>query len=359
MSLSQPINPPTINPGISKPVSSGAQLGTLSNLTQVNQLHGLSPNNAIGSGIPKQVSNVQVSIANAQTGATCTITVLFRRDSSDKAFSGVNIWVKGYQGNGQLVQVSSGTESPTKFVLNNTGETVSFTIQAFGNGGNAPITQAPTSSGVLPKSTTGGFGSSTTNYYSVNNPPPTTSAVSFGTAGQGGFWGPGITSHPHSFVSDVSGSSAIVTTNNEVRVRQFILETAWTIRNVTSQASSGAAAARTWNIGIYDASKNLLLDSGAFDGSILTVQTKTPAAVILPPGTYYYAQTCSTSALQLWALGNGAQLVTLDNMFNAAAPRVAIAANPCVAGVLPATLGVLTAEVLATATATAVAFFEP
>lgn len=177
MGLSTPKNPPMLSEVVAAPVSTGAVFNALIPGTQVNQIHGIAPNNSSGAGIPKQVSNVQVSIANAQTGATCTIAVLFQRDPSDKSFSGVNIWVKGYQGNAQLVQVASGASSPAKFVLNNTGETVSFTIQAFGNGGNAPISQAPTSSGTLPKSTTGGFGTGTTNYYNVTNPPPGSTPV--------------------------------------------------------------------------------------------------------------------------------------------------------------------------------------
>ena len=58
------------------------------------------------------------------------------------------------------MQVSSGVGSPTKFVLNNTGENVSFTVQAYGNGGSAPLTSAPTCGATLPQSTGGGFGSS-------------------------------------------------------------------------------------------------------------------------------------------------------------------------------------------------------
>jgi hypothetical protein len=172
MSLSNPINPPLVNEVVAKSVSTGLVIGVDENQTKVNQLHGIAPNNTSGAGIPKQVSNVQVSVANAQTGATCTLSVLYKVDPSDSSFSGVNIWVKGYQGNSQLVQVASGTSSPTKFVLNNTGEILSITVQAFGNGGNAPLSGAPTSSAVLPKSTTGGFGSNTVVSYNVNNPPP-------------------------------------------------------------------------------------------------------------------------------------------------------------------------------------------
>lgn len=160
MPLSVPNNPPTVNEAVAQPASSGLVIGIDENQTKVNQLHGIASNNAQGAGIPKQVTNVQVSIANASTGVTCTVSVLFKADPTDKSFSGVNVWVKGYQGNPNPVQVGSGTSSPTKIVLNNTGEIVSFIVQAFGNGGNAPFTQSPTCSGTLPKSTSGGFGSS-------------------------------------------------------------------------------------------------------------------------------------------------------------------------------------------------------
>ena len=161
MSLSRPNSPVFITEGVAtgaQPASSS--LDSNQNATLINQLHGQNTSNATGAGIPKQVSNVRASVANAQTGATCTVTVLFSQDPTDKNFAGVAILVKGYQGNPQLVQVSSGVGSPTKFVLNNTGENVSFTVQAYGNGGSAPLTSAPTCGATLPQSTGGGFGSS-------------------------------------------------------------------------------------------------------------------------------------------------------------------------------------------------------
>jgi hypothetical protein len=177
MSLSNPLNPPILNEAVASPLATKAVFATDENSTKINQLHGIAPNNTTGAGIPKQVSNVRVTIGNAQTGATCTVSVLYSVDPTDSNFSGVNVWLRGYNGNAQLVQVASGTGSPCKFVLNNTGETVSFTVQAFGNGGNAPLSQSPTSSGTLPKSTTGGFGSSTVVSYNSSNPPPQTPSL--------------------------------------------------------------------------------------------------------------------------------------------------------------------------------------
>src|ERR1700733_7030217 len=116
MSLSSPNNPVFISE-VAAPAPSTGMLQASSNATLINQLHGIATTNATGAGIPKQVSNVQVSIANAQTGSTCTVSVLYSIDPTDKNFAGVAILVKGYQGNSQLVQVASGVSSPTKFVL--------------------------------------------------------------------------------------------------------------------------------------------------------------------------------------------------------------------------------------------------
>lgn len=196
MSLSVPNNQQSVKDSTS-PVLLSVSLGN-----KVNQLHGIAGNNQIGAGIPKQVSNVRVSVANANTGSTCAITVLYNRDPTDTSFSGVNIWVKGYQGNSQLVQVASGTSSPCTFALNNTGETVSFTVQAFGNGGNAPLTQAPTNSGVLPKSTAGGFGIST-----VTSTPPGT-----GVAGELAKWATDSSLTNTDLTGDVTTSGGTVTT---------------------------------------------------------------------------------------------------------------------------------------------------
>lgn len=344
MSLSQPNNPSFIN-NVAKSVFSGSIFASLVSRTQVNQIKGVTQNNTTGAGIPKQVNNVQVSVANAQAGSTCTVTVLFRQDATDKAFSGVNVWVRGYQGNGQLVQVASGTQSPCKFTLNNTGETVSFTIQAFGNGGNAPLSQSPTASGVLPKSTTGGFGSSTVTGYSVSNPPPS-SGLTLNTSGKGWFLAAGSKDH-----SPVINSFNAALTNraaNVLVVSQFVLSETWTLSKV-SYALQTAVAASNFNFGIYDSSGNKLIDSGAFDGSITTAQTKSFTAVTLPPGVYYFVVSETTGGslqgpiIQMPA----ATLAKWLGYFTATTAFVGTAANATSGNVLPATLGTITAATAA------------
>jgi hypothetical protein len=128
----------------------------------ISQIRGINRSGATGAGIPQHVTNVSTSMANASAGSTSTISVTFRRDPTDVNFNGVTVWVKGYQGNQTPTQVASGTDSPINFILNNTGEALSVTVQANGNGGSAPITTAPTAGLTLPRSTSGGAGTTTT-----------------------------------------------------------------------------------------------------------------------------------------------------------------------------------------------------
>lgn len=127
----------------------------------VSQIRGINIAGSTGSGIPKHVTDVSTSMANAQTGSTSTVTVTFRRDPADKTFGGVTVYVKGYQGNQTPVQIAQSSDSPLSFVLNNTGEAVSVIVQAGGNGGAAPLSTAPSSGVKLPKSSVGGYGTST------------------------------------------------------------------------------------------------------------------------------------------------------------------------------------------------------
>lgn len=157
------VNPPSSTPsnpnsGVSRQTVTGKTLTGVFTKASVNQIRGINFGGATGQGIPRHVSGVSASISNAQAGSTNTVKVLFTRDPSDAQFSGVTVYITGYQGNGAPVQVASGTESPISFVLNNTGESISIAVQATGNGGSAPMTSAPTTGVRLPNSAAGGFG---------------------------------------------------------------------------------------------------------------------------------------------------------------------------------------------------------
>lgn len=152
------------NSGSSSAVSSQA---VQSSRALINQIRGTAVANTLNSGIPKHVMHVSASMARASSGTTSAIRVLFHRDPSDTSFTKALVFVRGYQGNSSPVQVASGTASPITVVLNNTGETLSFHVQASGNTGDAPFSGCPTTGATLPKGINGGFGDQTT-----ITPPP-------------------------------------------------------------------------------------------------------------------------------------------------------------------------------------------
>lgn len=184
--------------------------------------------------------------------------------------------------------------------------------------------------------------------------------ASFSTAGQGGFWGPGLCENMHGWSNGIT-DIPIVTTANEVRVRQFILQSSFTIGHISIYLGDGAYSGTTFNFGIYSASGNLLLDSGAFNGAYAvegTVQTLSITSVTLTPGTYYFAQTASSYVVEPLGVSGTASLISANAIANATTPRFAIAANTASGGALPSTLGTLTAEGSNPA-GTAIPFFEP
>lgn len=171
MSLSNPTNPPILNEHVATRVSSGLVFAVDENQTKVNQIHGINPVDSTGAGIPKPVTNVSASIANASVGSTSTISINFQRNPSDKNFARVIILAKGYQGNNTPVQVGSGADSPATVILNNTGESVSLIVQSVGNGGSSPFNTSPTCAIKLPKNTNGGVGAQTVTNLTLSQIP--------------------------------------------------------------------------------------------------------------------------------------------------------------------------------------------
>ncbi len=181
---------------------------------------------------------------------------------------------------------------------------------------------------------------------------------------QTGFWGPGLRENMHSWSNSISLDTTIVTTADEVRVRQFTLLSSFTVGHITTVLGSGSFSGTTFNFGIYDASGNLLLDSGPFNGYYTqdgVVQTLSISSVALSAGTYYFAQTASETDIQPFGVGGGSSnILAGDEIANANGCRFAIATNAASGGALPATLGALsvTAEDSNPA-GTGAPFFEP
>ncbi len=155
------------------------------------------------------------------------------------------------------------------------------------------------------------------------------------SAGVGGFWGWSTLWPQH------NTGSFIVNAANEVRVYQFVLPYAVTVNKVTVNVSTSNAG--TADVGIYStAGSRLIYTNGGINTGSQTTQTVTITGgpVTLTAGSYYLAQTSTstTATLLVFVIDTGLPGLLLNN---AGFVRVGVAANTASAGVLPATLGVV------------------
>lgn len=157
-------------------------------------------------------------------------------------------------------------------------------------------------------------------------------------------------------IAGIAGSAQTVSTAQQVRSCQFVLGEQYTITKVTITVAVAGAAGSTVTAGIYSADGTTkLIDSGTFDGTSNTTQTKTISPVTLPPGVYHFAQSCSTpTTLTANCITQGSMIALLLN--NQTIKKCGIATNAAVAGVLPASLGGISS---ATNYSMLLASFEP
>ncbi|HEY1800098.1 MAG TPA: hypothetical protein VGG46_04110 [Terriglobales bacterium] len=134
-----------------------------------------------------------------------------------------------------------------------------------------------------------------------------------------------------------SSTAAIEGTNSLVLVRKFSITQPITIGHATWTTTSGTSSV-TYAFGIYSSSGSKLVDTG-----VQTQRNGTFSAsftqVTLQPGTYWMAAT--------QAAGNSLSFVSFPVnehlILNTVTVKVGLSANASVSGVLPATLGVITA----------------
>lgn len=169
--------------------------------------------------------------------------------------------------------------------------------------------------------------------------------VNVTTAGQGYFFG--------GYVWSPSGASGgtFTQTANEVRVMQFVLPFRAKVSSVRVTIGTLSVGGK-YGVGIYNASKNLVASAViATDSAVSVTQAITP--VTLEPGIYWFAWTMDNAVAATNVMtGQG----TYINVMNTTTARYGTAANASAAGVLPATLGVVTAN---NGFGPAVALFEP
>ena len=166
---------------------------------------------------------------------------------------------------------------------------------------------------------------------------PIQGSVLANIANQGYFYG-GMT--PWNAANTGSGAGH---TAGQLGALLFFLPFAVTVRNVAMNITVVFGAGVKFNLGIYTADKNTKLIDAQFDANVLNRQVvvlSTP--VTLQPGFYWYVWGPSTGAA-----GTGQYFGTPPGISPSTGPQAGIpilgtAANPSAAGVLPATLGVIT-----------------
>lgn len=163
----------------------------------------------------------------------------------------------------------------------------------------------------------------------------------FAAAGTGGFWSSGFPLMASWGTSGITAGNPS-TSIDQLVVFQFTLQSTWTIRQVSCNITTGQSGGLV-NFGIYTAAGNKVLDSGGLTATSSNVtQSNAITPVVLPPGVYYFAQSSHNTTTQVTAFtGSSTQMNTLLNLNGTV--KVGTAANATVSGVMPATLGTITA----------------
>ncbi len=142
-----------------------------------------------------------------------------------------------------------------------------------------------------------------------------------------------------------SSAAVIVSSNNQMRVQQFVLPYRVVVQHITLEVTTAGGSGSTVNVGIYDAAgTTLLIDSGTFDGnSTGATQTKTLGqSVTLPPGVYWFAYSASVSTIQCRVLSGNTNFDAI--VFNGqTAKKKGTSSNSVSVGSLPPSIGTITA----------------
>ena len=165
------------------------------------------------------------------------------------------------------------------------------------------------------------------------------------TAGEGGFWG--VTVH----VPNIAPTSVVIDSSaNRVRVYQFVLPFRAKVANITLEVTT-LEVGKFIGVGIYHADKSIALQ-GKVSTTTTGIKTVAITSVTLEPGVYWHAKTADGTTVKAKHINLG---VDYANASNEITVKIGNAANSSTAGVLPATLGTITANTQVPIAA----FFEP
>ena len=157
------------------------------------------------------------------------------------------------------------------------------------------------------------------------------SAMAASVPDKGGFWAYFV-----NFPPGTGGNQSFAT--NIADVILFSLPAAYKVSNITVPVNVAGGPGSHCDTGFYDAAGNLLVHTGSFDCST-TGYKKVPVTTptVIGPGAVYEAYCTDSTVVQILAITT----VTATNLAERTAEPGSFgrAGNPCVAGVLPTTLG--------------------
>jgi hypothetical protein len=133
-------------------------------------------------------------------------------------------------------------------------------------------------------------------------------------------------------------------THNQIVVVMFRLPYAISISRLSCFLNVSGANPSHASFGVYDLSGTTLFFCWTYDTFITsrTQRTGTISPVTLPPGIYYYAFSSDSTTVPLTEGGYACPSSSHRPGETPNYVRTGVAANPTVAGVLPATLGLIT-----------------
>lgn len=141
-----------------------------------------------------------------------------------------------------------------------------------------------------------------------------------------------------------NGGTRNLWTANQVMVCQLIVPYQITLRRALAVSSASYPSA-TFAYGIYNLAGNSLLVSGVFTGSAFSNVSKSvnlSSTITLQPGVYWFACASDQGTFFVGPTISFSASVA-GTVLNADVTRIGYAANAMVSGVLPATLGTITA----------------
>lgn len=151
------------------------------------------------------------------------------------------------------------------------------------------------------------------------------------TAGEGYFFG------GHVYPQVTTGSNPVVNGIDQVQTLQFVLPYRVTFNRVVTRVKVVGGAGKLYGVALYNAAKELIVESGALDANTIAINNTTIDLTLLEPGVYWFAQTSDSTSTACTTF-NESEVLTITAAIDT--PRQGPATNTAPApGTFPATLG--------------------